>query len=130
MVRRGVGAGIPGILIFLLSFPGHSFAGVLPGPDTVIESRILWVESQMRLSMSRFHHLFLQKNEGADFYSNPVLPPVPLPGPPSPVTGTGVSGVAQSAAEGMGQALGALPAVQGELDSGAGVHELAYKASP
>ena len=96
----------------------------------MIESRILWVESQMRLSMSRFHQLFLKKNEGADFYSTPALPPVALPPPATPVGGSGVSGLTQSAAEGMGEAVGALPGVQGEFESGAGVHDLAYKASP
>ncbi len=130
MVRRRIGAGSAGILLLVLFLPEPSRAGVLPGPDTVIESRILWVEGQMRLSMSRFHHLFLQKNEGADFYSTPALPPVALPAPVQPVGGTGVSSLTQSAAEGMGQAVDALPGVLGQFESGAGVHDLAYKASP
>lgn len=130
MVRRRLGTGAAGLLLLVLFLPEAARAGVLPGPDTVIESRILWVESQMRLSMSRFHQLFLKKNEGADFYSTPALPPVALPPPATPVGGSGVSGLTQSAAEGMGEAVGALPGVQGEFESGAGVHDLAYKASP
>ncbi len=128
-IERG-GRFLAAATILLFSFPESAWAGVLPGPDTVLESRILWVETQMRLSMSRFHRFFSIKNEGADFYSAPVLPAVPLPAPPAPVTGTGVSGVTQSAAEGMGEAMSALPQVQGDLASGARVHELAYKASP
>lgn len=133
MARGGIerrGAGLLAALSLLFLFPAPAGAGILPGPDTVLESRILWVETQMRLSMGRFHRLFSQKNEGADFYNVPVLPPVPLPAPPSPVGGTGVSGVTESAAEGMGQAMSALPGVQSALDSGAGIHDLAYKASP
>lgn len=130
MVRRRLGTGAAGLLLLVLFFPEAARAGVLPGPDTVIESRILWVESQMRLSMSRFHQLFLKKNEGADFYSTPALPPVVLPPPATPVGGSGVSSLTKSAAEGMGEAVGALPGVQGEFESGAGVHDLAYKASP
>ena len=133
MVRGGIEGGrrvFAGVALVVFFFSSSASAGVLPGPDTVLESRILWVETQMRLSMSRFHRLFTLKNEGADFYSAPVLPAIPLPATPAPVTGTGVSGVTQSAAEGMGEAMSALPQVQTDLASGARVHDLAYKASP
>ncbi len=110
--------------------PQRSWAGVLPGPNTVIESRILWVENQMRMSMSRFHQIFLQKNRGNDFYATPMLPPVPVMSLPAPVAGTGVSGVTQSAAEGMGQAVSGLPQVPSAYASGSSVHDMAYQASP
>ncbi|MGC8529669.1 MAG: hypothetical protein ACP5OP_05650 [Leptospirillia bacterium] len=117
-------------ILFLGGIPETSVAGVLPGPDTVIESRILWVENQMRMSMSRFHQLFLQKNRGNDFYATPMLPPVPVMNLPAPVEGTGVSGVSQSAAEGMGQAVSGLPQVPTAYASGSRVHDMAYQASP
>ncbi len=127
--RRGAGTLIVSLL-FLGAFPRTSLAGILPGPDTVLESRILWVENQMRLSMSRFHQIFLQKNRGNDFYATPMLPPVPVMTLPAPVGGTGVSGVTQSAAEGMGQAVSGLPQVPTAYASGSGVHDMAYQASP
>ena len=117
-------------LILLGAAPRNSFAGILPGPNTVIESRILWVENQMRMSMSRFHQVFLQKNRGNDFYATPMLPPVPVMTLPTPVGGTGVSGVTQSAAEGMGQAVSGLPQVPTVYASGSSVHDMAYQASP
>ena len=127
--RRGAGTLIVSLL-FLGAFPRTSLAGILPGPDTVLESRILWVENQMRLSMSRFHQIFLQKNRGNDFYATPMLPPVPVMTLPAPVGGAGVSGVTQSAAEGMGQAVSGLPQVPTAYASGSGVHDMAYQASP
>jgi hypothetical protein len=117
------------VLGILLS-PAQASAGVLPGPDTILESRILWVENQMRLSMSRFHQLFLSKNQGNDFYSTPMLPPVPPPYLPTPAPAPGVLTMTQSAAEGMGQAMSGIPEVQAQYQSGIGVHDLAYKASP
>ncbi|MHB8369537.1 MAG: hypothetical protein ACYDBP_07585 [Leptospirales bacterium] len=125
----------PLCLIFFVALSSGPFAeeaqaGVLPGPNTVIESRILWVENQMRLSMSRFHQIFLMKNRGNDFYSTPMLPPVPVMTLPAPVAGAGVSGVTQSAAEGMGQAVSGLPQVQTAYASGSGIHDMAYQASP
>ena len=127
--RKGAGTLIVSLLL-LGAFPQKSRAGILPGPDTVLESRILWVENQMRLSMSRFHRIFLQKNRGNDFYATPMLPPVPVMTLPAPVGGTGVSGVTQSAAEGMGQAVSGLPQVTTAYASGSGVHDMAYQASP
>ena len=122
-------AGIP-FFVVLLFFPGPAHAGILPGPNTIIESRILWVENQMRLSMSRFHQIFLLKNRGSDFYSTPMLPPVPPPLLPGPSGVQGVSTMTRSAAEGMGQAISGLPEAQSQYESGMGVHDLAYKASP
>ncbi len=116
--------------LFAGFFPEKAWAGVLPGPNTVIESRILWVENQMRLSMSRFHQIFLMKNRGNDYYATPMLPAVPVMTLPAPVAGAGVSGVTQSAAEGMGQAVSGLPQVQTAYASGSGIHDMAYQASP
>ena len=127
--KRALGRVIVSLLLLGVC-PQTSLAGILPGPDTVLESRILWVENQMRLSMSRFHQIFLQKNRGNDFYATPMLPPVPVMTLPAPVGGTGVSGVTQSAAEGMGQAVSGLPQVPTAYASGSGVHDMAYQASP
>jgi hypothetical protein len=127
--KRALGRVIVSLLLLEVC-PQTSLAGILPGPDTVLESRILWVENQMRLSMSRFHQIFLQKNRGNDFYATPMLPPVPVMTLPAPVGGTGVSGVTQSAAEGMGQAVSGLPQVPTAYASGSGVHDMVYQASP
>lgn len=118
------------ILLSLIIAPVSAHAGALPGPNTIIEARILWVESQMRLSMARFHQLFLVKNQGSDFYNTPVMPPVPAPVTPSPVGAQGVSGMTLSAEEGLGQAVSGLPEAQTQYESGNGVHDMAYKASP
>jgi hypothetical protein len=124
-------AGVPPLFLAgLLLWPGPARAGILPGPDTILESRILWVENQMRLSMGRFHQLFLLKNRGSDFYSTPMLPPVLPPLLPGPAGAPGVSDMTSSAAEGMGQALSGLPQAQTQYESGMEVHDLAYKASP
>ncbi len=130
MSRKKVWQGVLLAVLVLGVSPQRSVAGILPGPNTVIESRILWVENQMRMSMSRFHQFFLQKNQGNDFYATPMLPPVPAMTLPSPVGGAGVSGVTQSAAEGLGQAVSGLPQVPLAYASGSSVHSMAYQASP
>ncbi len=114
----------------VLFFPGPAAAGILPGPETVIESRILWVGNQMRVTMSRLQGMFQEKNKGIDFYSTPVLPPIPNDSPAAPAPAGGVAGVTQSAAEGLGQAMSGLPQVEAQYSSGSSVHDLAYRASP
>lgn len=121
---------LSGLLLLAVARPASAIGGILPGPDTLIESRILWVENRMKLSLSRFHQLFLLKNRGNDLYSTPVLPPLPPPNVPASVGLQGVSGMTQSAQEGMGQALSALPQTQGLYESGSGISAMAYSASP
>lgn len=117
------------ILILLVVLPERAQA--IGGLGNMMEGRILWVETRTLQNIQRLKNFFAEKNQGVDFYGLPVLPaeplrPAPSPGGPVP----GVSELTRSAHEGMGEALGGIAQAPGEEAIGAGIHQMAYQASP
>ncbi len=115
--------------VLLVLLPGRAEA--IGGLGNVMESRILWVETRTLQNIQRLKNFFAEKNQGSDFYGLPVLPSEPLR--PVPSTGgaiPGVSDLTRSAHEGMGEALGGIAQAPGEEAIGAGIHQMAYQASP
>ncbi|MDA8059535.1 MAG: hypothetical protein M0Z37_04215 [Nitrospiraceae bacterium] len=115
------------ILFPLILFPHPAYA--VMGSSTMIESRILWVESQTRASLSRLRNFVFEKDQGQDFLNTPVLPPSP-PVTPVSVTKPSVSEISRSAREGMGAALGGIASAPAQEAIGQGVHQMAYSSSP
>ena len=113
--------------LLILFFPRPAYA--VMGSGTMIESRILWVESQTRASIARLRNFIFEKDQGQDFLNAPVLPPS-LPVTTVPASVPSVSEISRSANEGMGAALGGIASAPGQEAIGQGIHQMAYSASP
>jgi hypothetical protein len=116
-----------GLFVFILSFPHTAYA--VMGSNTMIESRILWVESRTRASISRLRNFIFTKDQGQDYLNTPVLPPS-VPVTPVTVSPPSVSEISRSAQEGMGAALGGIASAPGQEAIGQGIHQMAYSSSP
>lgn len=127
MIRKAVKSrwGMTFVLVLFLPHPAYAIMGT----STMIESRILWVESQTKASISRLRNFIFQKDQGEDFLNTPALPPVP-PVTPITVTTPSVSEISRSAREGMGAALGGIASAPGQEAIGQGIHQMAYASSP
>jgi hypothetical protein len=115
------------IAFLLFSFPHPAYA--VMGSNTLIESKILWVESQTRSSLSRLRNFIFEKDQGQDFLNAPALPPS-IPVTAAPASPPSVSQISRSASEGMGAALGGIASAPGQEAIGQGIHQMAYSSSP
>ncbi len=117
------------VFLFFCSLVRPPAAYAFMGTTSVLDSRILWVETQTKNSISRLRNFLFQKDQGQDFFRTPVLPPAP---PTSAIirTSPSVSSISRSASEGMGAAIGGIASAPTEEAIGQGIHQMAYQSSP